>query len=104
MLLDEVARLLVDASTIEVTTDRDSTVERDVAAYPKIWVINSAPSDRRVVFAPLDDGTGVDDGPSFAVDGRRLVLTRCCPEGYVSSLWMINQTAATCTTSRPSRL
>jgi hypothetical protein len=56
------------------------TVERVVVAY-KTWVINSARSDRRVAFAPLDDGTGVDDGPSFTVDGlgaaRRVRSTRC---------------------------
>jgi Tol biopolymer transport system component len=58
-------------------------------AYNKIWVMNVDGSGRHLVFSPPKD-TGVDDGPSFTPDGRRLVFTRCCPEGYGYSLWMIN--------------
>jgi Tol biopolymer transport system component len=59
-------------------------------AYNRIWVMNSDGSDRHVVFAPPNDGTGVDDGPSFTPDGQHLVFTRCCPTGFGYSLWMIS--------------
>lgn len=59
-------------------------------AYQKIWVMNSDGSDRHAVFTPPSDGSGVDDSPSFTPDGRHLVFTRCCPEKYGYSLWMIN--------------
>ncbi len=59
-------------------------------AYQKIWVMSRNGSDRHVVFTPPNDGTGVDDGPSFTPDGQHLVFTRCCPEGYGYTLWMTN--------------
>jgi len=59
-------------------------------AYNKIWVMDTNGSNRRVVFTPPDDRSGVDDGPSFTPDGRHLVFTRCCPEGFGYSLWMIS--------------
>ena len=59
-------------------------------AYQKIWVMNTDGSDLHAVFTPPNDGTGVDDSPSFTPDGRHLVFTRCCPEGYGYSLWMIS--------------
>jgi Tol biopolymer transport system component len=59
-------------------------------AYQKIWVMNSDGSHRHAVFTPPNDGTGVDDSPSFTPDGRSLVFTRCCPEGFGYSLWMIS--------------
>jgi Tol biopolymer transport system component len=34
--------------------------------------------------------SGVDDGPAFTPDGRHIIFTRCCPEGYGYSLWSIN--------------
>jgi Tol biopolymer transport system component len=59
-------------------------------ASQKIWVMNSDGTGRHVVFTPPNDGTGVDDGPSFTRDGQHLVFTRCCPEGFGYSLWMIS--------------
>jgi TolB protein len=59
-------------------------------ANQKIWVMNSDGSHLHAVFTPPNDGTGVDDSPSFTPDGRHLVFTRCCPQGYGYSLWMIS--------------
>lgn len=59
-------------------------------AYQKIWVMNSDGSNRHAVFTPPNDGSGVDDGPSFTPDGHHLVFVRCCPQPFGYSLWMIN--------------
>ena len=54
-----------------------------------IWEVNADRTGLHQVFtAPA--GTFLDDGPAFTPDGKHIVFTRCCPEGYGYSLWMIN--------------
>lgn len=55
-----------------------------------IWQVNADGSNRHLVWSPPADGSGLDDGPTFTPDGRHIVFTRCCPQGYGYSLWMIN--------------
>jgi Tol biopolymer transport system component len=57
-------------------------------AYQAIWIMDANGRHRHRVFTP-PAGTGVDDGPAFTADGRRIVFTRCCPSGYGYSLWSI---------------
>jgi Tol biopolymer transport system component len=57
-------------------------------AHQKIWEIDADGNHLHVVFTP-PAGTGVDDDPTFTPDGKHLVFTRCCPEGFGYSLWMI---------------
>ena len=54
-----------------------------------IWKVNANGSDLHPIFAP-PEGTGVDDGPTYTPDGQHIVFTRCCPEGFGYSLWMID--------------
>jgi Tol biopolymer transport system component len=58
-------------------------------ANQRIWEVNANGEHLHAVFTP-PDGTGVDDGPTFTPDGKHIVFTRCCPEGFGYSLWMIN--------------
>ena len=54
-----------------------------------IWQVGADGSGLHELFQPRA-GAGVDDGPSFTPDGKHIVLTLCCPEGFGYSLWMIN--------------
>ena len=54
-----------------------------------IWQVGADGSGLHQLFEP-PAGTGVDDGPAFTPDGKHIVLTLCCPEGFGYSLWMIN--------------
>lgn len=58
--------------------------------YQGIWEVNADGSNLHLVWSPPNDGTGLDDGPSFTPDGTRIVFTRCCPEATGYSLWSIN--------------
>jgi Tol biopolymer transport system component len=58
-------------------------------ANGRIWEVNSNGEHLHSVFTP-PAGSGVDDGPTFTPDGKHIVFTRCCPEGFGYSLWMIN--------------
>jgi len=61
----------------------------DLDGRQAIWEVNADGTGLHKVFmAP--PGTGLDDGPAFTPDGKHIVFTRCCPEGYGISLWMIN--------------
>jgi Tol biopolymer transport system component len=59
-------------------------------ANQAIWRVRADGSHLHKVFTPPNDGTGVDDGPAYSPDGKHIVFTRCCPEGFGYSLWMIN--------------
>jgi TolB protein len=54
-----------------------------------IWQVNADGTGLHELFTAPPD-TGVDDGPAFTPDGRHIIFTRCCPEGYGYSLWSIN--------------
>lgn len=54
-----------------------------------IWQVNADGTGLHVLFQASAD-VGVDDGPTFTPDGKRIVFTRCCPEGFGYSLWMMN--------------
>jgi Tol biopolymer transport system component len=54
-----------------------------------IWQVNADGTGLHELFRGPPD-TGVDDGPAFTPDGRHIIFTRCCPEGYGYSLWSIN--------------
>jgi TolB protein len=62
----------------------------DLGGGQGIWQVNADGSNLHVVWSPPPDGTGIDDGPTFTPDGKFIVFTRCCPEGYGYSLWRIN--------------
>jgi TolB protein len=59
-------------------------------ANQAIWQVNADATHLHRVWAPPPGGTGLDDGPTFTPDGKHIVFTRCCPQGYGYSLWMIN--------------
>jgi TolB protein len=54
-----------------------------------IWQVNADGTGLHELFTAPPD-TGIDDGPVFTPDGKQIVFTRCCPEGYGYSLWSIN--------------
>jgi TolB protein len=55
-----------------------------------IWQVNADGTELHKVWTPPHDGTGIDDGPSFTPDGRRIIFTRCCPRSSGYGLWRIN--------------
>jgi Tol biopolymer transport system component len=59
-------------------------------AKQAIWQVNADGTGLHKVWTPPHDGTGIDDGPSFTPDGRRIIFTRCCPRSSGYGLWRIN--------------
>ena len=53
-----------------------------------IWQVNADGTGLHVLFQASAE-VGMDDGPAFTPDGKHIVFTRCCPEGFGYSLWMI---------------
>jgi hypothetical protein len=77
MLLDEVARLLVDASAIEVTTDRDSTVE--------VWTISAAGATIRASAPRLEVAEQMRLSTRLPVEGVAHVVTLVIEKADVQS-------------------
>ena len=64
----------------------------DLGAGQGIWQVSADGTGLHEVFtAPA--GTGLDDGPAFTPDGKHIIFTRCYPEGFGYSLWVINSDA-----------
>lgn len=61
----------------------------DLGSGQAIWQVETDGSHLHKVFAPPNDGTGLDDGPAFTPDGRHIIFTRCCPPVSGYALWSI---------------
>src|SRR5712691_5618959 len=77
MLLEEVARLLVDASAIEVTTDRDSTVE--------VWTISASGATIRASAPRLEVAEQMQLSTRLPVEGVDHVVTLVIEKADVQS-------------------
>jgi Tol biopolymer transport system component len=62
----------------------------DLGQGQAIWQVNADGSNLHRVWSPPPDGTGLDDGPTFTPDGKRIIFTRCCPQNSGYALWRIN--------------
>jgi len=69
---------------------RNAIFMADLGHGQRIWQVDADGSHLHMVWSPPPDGTGLDDGPAYTPDGKHIVFTRCCPQGYGYSLWMIN--------------
>jgi hypothetical protein len=77
MLLDEVAKLLVDASAIEVTTDRDSSVE--------VWTISASGAVIRASAPRLEIADQMQLSTRLRVEGVAHVVTLVIEKADVQS-------------------
>jgi Tol biopolymer transport system component len=55
-----------------------------------IWEVNADGTGLHAIWTPPNDGSGIDDGPTFTPDGRYIIFTRCCPKPTGYGLWRIN--------------
>lgn len=55
-----------------------------------IWEVNADGTRLHKIWTLPNDGSGLDDGPTFTPDGRYIIFTRCCPKPSGYGLWRIN--------------
>jgi Tol biopolymer transport system component len=68
----------------------------DLGGGQAIWQVRADGTGLHKLFAPPVTGEpaffpdGLDDGPAFTPDGRRIIFTRCCPPLSGYALWSIH--------------